>query len=106
RVLQQAGAVVVELLLPPMLRLDREAGAVEDLPAPALKATFFNGPLTWRGTPQGTSMSPMATATLAWPSSTRTASSSSPGAREDRSQVSSTRRTGSRSMRRALSTSP
>ena len=46
------------------------------------RATSFNGPPTWRGTPPETSTWPMASATPASPSSTRTASSSSPGDRK------------------------
>ena len=60
------------------------------------RATCFNGPPMWRGTRPAISMWPMATATPASRSSTRTASSSSPGAREGRSTASSTRCTASR----------
>ena len=59
--------------------------------APVHRAMFSSVPQTWRGMPPGIFMWPMALATLGWPSSTRTASSSSPGAREETAQGNSTR---------------
>ena len=60
----------------------RRRRCAEDLPAPAVRATCFNGRPTWHGTRPETSTWPTATATPAWRSSTRTASSSSPGVHE------------------------